>query len=85
MNFGQAFAALLNGGNVTCPELGRPGSFLGVQEPTGSMTRFIFCQNAAGERAPWRPDEAAMFGKNWSVLQGQANASQAQTEHAGVR
>jgi hypothetical protein len=89
VNFGQALAALLNGRNITCPELGRPGMFLGIQAPTGKISKpFIYQQTAAGECTPWCPNQDTVLSTGWAQVHEGAGAVQeeeATHDHAGIR
>jgi hypothetical protein len=82
MDFRQALSMLLNGGTITCPELGRPGTFLAMQEPIGGISKpFIVQETGAGERMPWCPTQDSILGKAWTQVHGGAVHQAAQTQH----
>ena len=83
MNFGQALSSLLNGKNITCPELNRPGAFLAVQPPTGNITQSFICEmTGAGVCTPWVPTQAAILSSGWTHVQERGAVTQEQREHA---
>ena len=74
MNFGQALGILMHAGTISCPELGRPGSYLAMQEPAGGISKpFIVLEAANGERVPWSPTQDAILSTGWT----QVNAADA--------
>jgi hypothetical protein len=76
MNTGQALGALQTGGNVTCPELGIPGAFLALQQPTGMVTEpFIILLRANGVVTPWTPTHEAMLSTNWAIVNRDAQGA----------
>lgn len=92
MNFGQVLAMLLNGGNVTCNEIGG-GAYLSLQRPAGMITEpFIALHRANGVTIPWTPAQDAILSTGWTQAVGAgdksehgAGAHQAHVEHASTR
>jgi hypothetical protein len=89
MNFGQALAALITGGRLTCPELNQPGAYLGMEQPGGNITEpFIALHRSNGVVIPWTPTQEAILGKSWSMAgtnREAASQTQNQPEHASTR
>jgi hypothetical protein len=83
MNFGQALAAILTGGAVTCAELNGPGAVLLLQQPTGLVTEpFIVERRNNGVCTAWSPTQGAILATNWSIAQAEKQpAAQGQTQH----
>ena len=83
MNFGQALAALLNGGRVSCPELGKPGAFIARQLPAGAITEpFIGLHLANGICTPWSPTQEAILANNWTNVEAGKNDRERESQRA---
>ena len=81
MNFGQALAALISGGRITCAELNQPGAYLELVEPAGNITeRFIALHRSNGTVIPWSPTQEAIFGNAWTMA-GTGSVSRATSSH----
>jgi hypothetical protein len=88
MNFGQALAAVINNGRITCAELGQPGSYLGMEKPAGNLTEpFIALHRSNGIVRPWVPTQEAILATGWTMAgtmtdQRETHAGESRAEHA---